>query len=153
MLQILLFVQSRTYCNCNVIYFDFPVFAGFPKAPVWLRKFCSHVLSQKLMRPRGVQYALRGMLEGTTGMYSVSCVECWRVPQVCTVCPAWNAGGYHRYVQCVLRGMLEGTTGMYSVSCVEGWRVPQICIVCPALNAGGYHRQTQYGSFSVNIDS
>ena len=58
------------------------MFAGFPKVPVWLRKFCSHVLSQKLMRPRGVQYVLRGMLEGTstvlrgmlegtTGMYSI----------------------------------------------------------------------------------
>ena len=53
------------------VMFGFTMFAGFPKVPVWLRKFCSHVLSEKLMGPRGVQYVLRGMLEGTTGMSNV----------------------------------------------------------------------------------
>ncbi|XP_069918737.1 transport and Golgi organization protein 6 homolog isoform X1 [Oryctolagus cuniculus] len=34
------------------------------RAPAWLRRLCGQLLSERLMRPRGVQAVVRGMLEG-----------------------------------------------------------------------------------------
>ncbi|XP_067392829.1 transport and Golgi organization protein 6 homolog [Emydura macquarii macquarii] len=35
-----------------------------PQAPAWLRRLCGHLLSERLMRPSGVQVVVRGILEG-----------------------------------------------------------------------------------------
>ncbi|NXY25191.1 TNG6 protein, partial [Atrichornis clamosus] len=36
-------------------------------APAWLRRLCGHLLSERLLRPGGVQAVVRGILEGTDG--------------------------------------------------------------------------------------
>ncbi|NWV34183.1 TNG6 protein, partial [Grantiella picta] len=36
-------------------------------APAWLRRLCGHLLSERLLRPSGVQAVVRGVLEGTDG--------------------------------------------------------------------------------------
>ncbi|NXM81658.1 TNG6 protein, partial [Oenanthe oenanthe] len=36
-------------------------------APAWLRRLCGHLLSERLLRPGGVQAVARGVLEGTDG--------------------------------------------------------------------------------------
>ncbi|NWY65617.1 TNG6 protein, partial [Erithacus rubecula] len=36
-------------------------------APGWLRRLCGHLLSERLLRPGGVQAVVRGVLEGTDG--------------------------------------------------------------------------------------
>lgn len=36
-------------------------------APDWLRRLCGHLLSERLLRPGGVQAVVRGVLEGTDG--------------------------------------------------------------------------------------
>ncbi|NXP40038.1 TNG6 protein, partial [Leiothrix lutea] len=36
-------------------------------APAWLRLLCGHLLSERLLRPGGVQAVVRGVLEGTDG--------------------------------------------------------------------------------------
>ncbi|NWR47972.1 TNG6 protein, partial [Regulus satrapa] len=38
-------------------------------APAWLRRLCGHLLSERLLRPGGVQAVVRGVLEGTDGEY------------------------------------------------------------------------------------
>ncbi|NXD88603.1 TNG6 protein, partial [Halcyon senegalensis] len=35
--------------------------------PAWLRRLCGQLLSQRLLRPGGVQAVVRGILEGTGG--------------------------------------------------------------------------------------
>ncbi|NWH41327.1 TNG6 protein, partial [Chloropsis hardwickii] len=35
--------------------------------PAWLRRLCGHLLSERLLRPGGVQAVVRGVLEGTEG--------------------------------------------------------------------------------------
>ncbi|NWI19802.1 TNG6 protein, partial [Crypturellus soui] len=35
--------------------------------PVWLRRLCGQLLSERLPRPRGVHAVVRGILEGTGG--------------------------------------------------------------------------------------
>ncbi|NXU15800.1 TNG6 protein, partial [Pardalotus punctatus] len=35
--------------------------------PAWLRRLCGHLLSERLLRPSGVQAVVRGVLEGTDG--------------------------------------------------------------------------------------
>ncbi|XP_058135777.1 transport and Golgi organization protein 6 homolog isoform X2 [Dasypus novemcinctus] len=35
-----------------------------PRAPAWLRRLCGQLLSERLMRPNGVQAVVRGILEG-----------------------------------------------------------------------------------------
>lgn len=37
------------------------------RAPAWLRRLCGQLLSERLMRPSGVQAVVRGILEGTCG--------------------------------------------------------------------------------------
>ncbi|KAM9374157.1 transport and Golgi organization protein 6 homolog [Phaethornis superciliosus] len=39
--------------------------AALAPAPVWLRRLCGQLLSQRLMRPNGVQAVVRGIMEGT----------------------------------------------------------------------------------------
>ncbi|NXT08913.1 TNG6 protein, partial [Prunella fulvescens] len=36
-------------------------------APAWLRRLCGHLLSERLLRPGGVQAVVQGVLEGTDG--------------------------------------------------------------------------------------
>lgn len=40
---------------------------GVGAAPAWLRRLCGHLLSERLLRPGGVQAVVRGVLEGTDG--------------------------------------------------------------------------------------
>uniref|UniRef100_A0A8C9N1C9 Transport and golgi organization 6 homolog n=1 Tax=Serinus canaria TaxID=9135 RepID=A0A8C9N1C9_SERCA len=40
---------------------------GAGAAPAWLRRLCGHLLSERLLRPSGVQAVVRGVLEGTDG--------------------------------------------------------------------------------------
>ncbi|NXJ12416.1 TNG6 protein, partial [Odontophorus gujanensis] len=35
--------------------------------PAWLRRLCGQLLSQRLMRPHGLQAVVRGIMEGTGG--------------------------------------------------------------------------------------
>lgn len=37
------------------------------RAPAWLRRLCGQLLSERLMRPSGVQAVVRGILEGAGG--------------------------------------------------------------------------------------
>ncbi|NXA70237.1 TNG6 protein, partial [Mohoua ochrocephala] len=41
-------------------------------APAWLRRLCGHLLSERLLRPGGVQAVVRGVLEGTDGEWGGS---------------------------------------------------------------------------------
>ncbi|NWY37704.1 TNG6 protein, partial [Sylvia atricapilla] len=43
-------------------------------APAWLRRLCGHLLSERLLRPGGVQAVVRGVLEGTDGEISAAVV-------------------------------------------------------------------------------
>ncbi|NXE69564.1 TNG6 protein, partial [Calcarius ornatus] len=43
-------------------------------APGWLRRLCGHLLSERLLRPSGVQAVVRGVLEGTDGEISAAVV-------------------------------------------------------------------------------
>ncbi|XP_007670709.2 transport and Golgi organization protein 6 homolog isoform X2 [Ornithorhynchus anatinus] len=36
----------------------------FPRAPAWLRRLCGQLLSERLMKPNGVQAVVRGIVEG-----------------------------------------------------------------------------------------
>ncbi|XP_072729934.1 transport and Golgi organization protein 6 homolog isoform X3 [Ciconia boyciana] len=38
---------------------------GLVRAPAWLRRLCGQLLSERLMRPSGVQAVVRGIMEGT----------------------------------------------------------------------------------------
>lgn len=37
------------------------------RAPAWLRRLCGQLLSERLLRPSGVQAVVRGVMEGTGG--------------------------------------------------------------------------------------
>ena len=68
------------------------------RAPAWLRRLCGQLLSERLMRPSGVQAVVRGILEGAGGkkqtcvtlastfLYWSLAFECktwWRLDFVC----------------------------------------------------------------------
>ncbi|NXT65598.1 TNG6 protein, partial [Chaetops frenatus] len=40
--------------------------------PAWLRRLCGHLLSERLLRPGGVQAVVRGVLEGTDGEWGAT---------------------------------------------------------------------------------
>ncbi|NXU98130.1 TNG6 protein, partial [Cettia cetti] len=42
--------------------------------PAWLRRLCGHLLSERLLRPGGVQAVVRGVLEATDGEISAAVV-------------------------------------------------------------------------------
>ncbi|NXB51481.1 TNG6 protein, partial [Leucopsar rothschildi] len=61
-------------------------------APAWLRRLCGHLLSERLLRPGGVQAVVRGILEGTDGGASAEAAaldwrKCDAVGKILAACP------------------------------------------------------------------
>ncbi|NXP48614.1 TNG6 protein, partial [Heliornis fulica] len=58
--------------------------------PAWLRRLCGQLLSERLMRPNGVQAVVRGIMEGTGGGAEAAAVD-WRkcdaVAKILASCP------------------------------------------------------------------
>ncbi|KAM4573366.1 transport and Golgi organization protein 6 homolog isoform 2-T2 [Odontesthes bonariensis] len=73
--------------------------AGLGSAPAWLRRLCGQLLSERLMRPRGVQAVVRAVLEGGTGGES-DWRKCDAVARILAACPqqSTSADGYFRLV-------------------------------------------------------
>ncbi|NWY05394.1 TNG6 protein, partial [Nothoprocta ornata] len=60
--------------------------------PAWLRRLCGQLLSERLLRPRGVHAVLRGVLEGAGGSdgaeaASVDWRKCDVVAKILAACP------------------------------------------------------------------
>ncbi|KFP19187.1 Transport and Golgi organization protein 6, partial [Egretta garzetta] len=75
------------------------------RAPAWLRRLCGQLLSERLMRPSGVQAVVRGILEGTGGgMGAEAAAVDWRkcdtVAKILASCPqqCLSLEDYHRLV-------------------------------------------------------
>ncbi|NXR49745.1 TNG6 protein, partial [Hippolais icterina] len=61
-------------------------------APAWLRRLCGQLLSQRLLRPGGVQAVVRGILEGTDGAAGAEAAaldwrKCDAVGKILAACP------------------------------------------------------------------
>ncbi|NXI09473.1 TNG6 protein, partial [Irena cyanogastra] len=61
-------------------------------APAWLRRLCGHLLSERLLRPGGVQAVVRGVLEGTDGgagaeTAALDWKKCDAVGKILAACP------------------------------------------------------------------
>ncbi|XP_050834941.1 transport and Golgi organization protein 6 homolog [Serinus canaria] len=74
------------------------VLQGQPKqvpagaAPAWLRRLCGHLLSERLLRPSGVQAVVRGVLEGTDGGAGAEAAaldwrKCDAIGKILAACP------------------------------------------------------------------
>uniref|UniRef100_U3JJP8 Transport and golgi organization 6 homolog n=1 Tax=Ficedula albicollis TaxID=59894 RepID=U3JJP8_FICAL len=66
--------------------------AGAGAAPAWLRRLCGHLLSERLLRPGGVQAVARGVLEGTDGGAGAEAAaldwrKCDAVGKILAACP------------------------------------------------------------------
>ncbi|KAM6250501.1 transport and Golgi organization protein 6 homolog isoform 2-T2 [Spheniscus humboldti] len=62
------------------------------RAPAWLRRLCGQLLSERLMRPSGVQAVVRGIMEGTGGgagaeAAAVDWRKCDAVAKILASCP------------------------------------------------------------------
>ncbi|KAM9228346.1 transport and Golgi organization protein 6 homolog [Leptosomus discolor] len=62
------------------------------RAPAWLRRLCGQLLSERLMRPNGVQAVVRGIMEGTgggagAGAAAVDWRKCDAVAKILASCP------------------------------------------------------------------
>ncbi|CAM9433690.1 unnamed protein product [Bubo scandiacus] len=62
------------------------------RAPAWLRRLCGQLLSERLMRPSGVQAVVRGVMEGTGGgagaeAAAVDWRKCDAVAKILASCP------------------------------------------------------------------
>ncbi|XP_074957199.1 transport and Golgi organization protein 6 homolog isoform X1 [Phalacrocorax aristotelis] len=62
------------------------------RAPAWLRRLCGQLLSERLMRPSGVQAVVRGIMEGTGGgtgaeAAAVDWRKCDMVAKILASCP------------------------------------------------------------------
>ncbi|KAM6353979.1 transport and Golgi organization protein 6 homolog isoform 2-T2 [Alca torda] len=62
------------------------------RAPAWLRRLCGQLLSERLMRPNGVQAVVRGIMEGTGGgagaeAAAVDWRKCDTVAKILASCP------------------------------------------------------------------
>ncbi|NXS23851.1 TNG6 protein, partial [Mystacornis crossleyi] len=60
--------------------------------PAWLRRLCGHLLSERLLRPGGVQAVARGVLEGTDGGAGTEAAaldwrKCDAVGKILAACP------------------------------------------------------------------
>lgn len=57
--------------TCSFVSFQSPPAPGegtkLAQAPAWLRRLCGQLLSERLLRPSGVQAVVRGIMEGTGG--------------------------------------------------------------------------------------
>ncbi|RLV92447.1 hypothetical protein DV515_00013758, partial [Chloebia gouldiae] len=65
---------------------------GAGAAPAWLRRLCGHLLSERLLRPGGVQAVVRGVLEGTDGGAGAEAAaldwrKCDAVGKILAACP------------------------------------------------------------------
>uniref|UniRef100_A0A6G1RAS2 Transmembrane and coiled-coil domains 7 n=1 Tax=Hypotaenidia okinawae TaxID=2861861 RepID=A0A6G1RAS2_9GRUI len=62
------------------------------RAPAWLRRLCGQLLSERLMRPSGVQAVVRGIMEGTGGGAGAEAAaadwrKCEAVAKILASCP------------------------------------------------------------------
>ncbi|XP_068812011.1 transport and Golgi organization protein 6 homolog isoform X2 [Struthio camelus] len=62
------------------------------QAPAWLRRLCGQLLSERLLRPNGVQAVVRGIMEGTGGgagaeAAAVDWRKCDAVAKILAACP------------------------------------------------------------------
>ncbi|NXG45575.1 TNG6 protein, partial [Psilopogon haemacephalus] len=60
--------------------------------PAWLRRLCGQLLSERLLRPNGVQAVVRGIMEGTGGCggaeaAAVDWRKCDAVAKILASCP------------------------------------------------------------------
>ncbi|NXR13737.1 TNG6 protein, partial [Semnornis frantzii] len=59
--------------------------------PVWLRRLCGQLLSERLLRPNGVQAVVRGIMEGTSCAGAEAAAVDWRkcdaVAKILASCP------------------------------------------------------------------
>ena len=55
----------------NISSYYFLLFQGMPNSspPSWLRRVCSRLLSQRLLKPHGVLHVVQGMLQGSGSKY------------------------------------------------------------------------------------
>ncbi|NXI88839.1 TNG6 protein, partial [Rhipidura dahli] len=74
-------------------------------APGWLRRLCGHLLSERLLRPGGVQAVVRGVLEGTDGgagteVAALDWRKCDAVGKILAACPqqCLSLENYYRQV-------------------------------------------------------
>ncbi|XP_052541812.1 transport and Golgi organization protein 6 homolog isoform X3 [Tympanuchus pallidicinctus] len=65
---------------------------AFARSPAWLRRLCGQLLSERLMRPNGLQAVVRGIMEGTGGgtdaeTAAVDWRKCDAVAKILASCP------------------------------------------------------------------
>uniref|UniRef100_A0A8V5H320 Transport and Golgi organization protein 6 homolog n=1 Tax=Melopsittacus undulatus TaxID=13146 RepID=A0A8V5H320_MELUD len=86
-----------------------------PTAPAWLRRLCGQLLSERLMRPRGVQAVVRGIMEGAGagGAGAEAAAVDWRkcdaVAKILASCPQQcpSLEEYYRLVCPQVLGLLH----------------------------------------------
>ncbi|NXS55876.1 TNG6 protein, partial [Brachypteracias leptosomus] len=73
--------------------------------PAWLRRLCGQLLSERLLRPNGVQAVVRGVMEGTGGgagaeAAAVDWRRCDAVAKILASCPqqCLSLQGYYSLV-------------------------------------------------------
>ncbi|NXB27843.1 TNG6 protein, partial [Eulacestoma nigropectus] len=83
-------------------------------APAWLRRLCGHLLSERLLRPGGVQAVVRGVLEGTDGGAGTEAAaldwrKCDAVGKILAACPqqCLSLEDYYRQVCPQILGLLH----------------------------------------------
>ncbi|XP_065518267.1 transport and Golgi organization protein 6 homolog isoform X2 [Lathamus discolor] len=84
------------------------------RAPAWLRRLCGQLLSERLMRPSGVQAVVRGIMEGTGGgagaeAAAVDWRKCDAVAKILASCPQQcrSLQEYYRLVCPQVLGLLH----------------------------------------------
>ncbi|XP_047906464.2 LOW QUALITY PROTEIN: transport and Golgi organization protein 6 homolog [Anser cygnoides] len=84
------------------------------RAPAWLRRLCGQLLSERLMRPSGVQAVVRGIMEGTGGgtdaeAAAVDWRKCDAVAKILASCPqqCLSLEDYYRRVCPQILGLLH----------------------------------------------
>ncbi|KAM9509189.1 transport and Golgi organization protein 6 homolog isoform 2-T2 [Guaruba guarouba] len=84
------------------------------RAPAWLRRLCGQLLSERLMRPSGVQAVVRGIMEGTDGgagaeAAAVDWRKCDAVAKILASCPQQcrSLQEYYRLVCPQVLGLLH----------------------------------------------
>ncbi|KAM8985586.1 transport and Golgi organization protein 6 homolog isoform 2-T2 [Ara ararauna] len=84
------------------------------RAPAWLRRLCGQLLSERLMRPSGVQAVVRGIMEGTDGgagaeAAAVDWRKCNAVAKILASCPQQcrSLQEYYRLVCPQVLGLLH----------------------------------------------
>ncbi|XP_067854338.1 transport and Golgi organization protein 6 homolog [Heptranchias perlo] len=74
-----------------------------PQAPPWLRHLCGQLLSERLMKPHGVQAVVRGIVEGAGAGTAEAAAADWRkcdtVARILTSCPQRSLSVEDYYMQ------------------------------------------------------